>query len=307
MGRRSAVARGLRASWWRLAGAVATVTIISSQTALAALPPEDPSAAADFEPPAGGREEARVGIQGLVYLELGDDGLGVNVFLQVFNLGRATWTPSNVMVELPPGYESFQTEVDPAKPGFDEVVGRGAVFRGSFAPGQHDTQFRFKIPYSTDGSLSFGMTVPPLVARMRVVSDAAAGLQLDVPGLPEPAIDTDRLGRPILFTEREHAQGDPPFDKLTITLRQIPMPMGGSSWLVAAAIAIMLSGVVVAYRMRRDRVASSDLEQARSRLIDEIAILDDARVEGVIGVSGHERMRRLLLEALGRILARAKP
>jgi hypothetical protein len=307
MVRRSPAARARRAFSWRLAGAVATVTIISSQTALAALPPEDPSAAADFEPPAGAREEARVAMLGLVYLELGDDGLGVNVFLQVFNLGRATWTPSNIVVELPPGYESFQTEVDAAKPGFDEVARRGAVFRGSFAPGQHDTQFRFKIPYSTDGSLSFGMTLPPQVARLRVVSDAAAGMQLDVPGLPEPAIDTDRSGRPILFTEREHAQGDAPFDKLTITLRQIPMPMGGGSWLVAAAIAIMLSGVVVAYRMRRDRVASWDLDQARSRLVDEIAVLDDARAKGVIGASGHDRMRRLLLEALGRILARAKP
>jgi hypothetical protein len=306
MVRRSPVAHAHRASWWRLAAAAAAVTIFSSQTALAALPPDDSSAAADFEPPADGRDEVRVAMQALVYLELGDDGLGVTVFLQVYNLGRATWTPSNVMVELPSGYESFQTEVDTAKPGFDEIARRGAVFRGSFAPGQHDTQFRFKIPYSSDGSLSLGMTVPPQVARLRVVSETAAGMQLDVPGLSEPASDTDRLGRPILFAERDRAQGDPPFEKLTITLRRIPMPMGGSSWLVAAAIAIMLSGTVVAYRMRRDRVASSDLEQARSRLVDEIAVLDDARAQGVIGASGHERMRRLLLEALGRILDRAK-
>jgi hypothetical protein len=244
-------------------------------------------------------------MQGLAYLELGDDALIVSIVFQVHNLGNATWKPSNVVVDLPQGYGSLQTEKDESKAGFEEVVGRGVELRGLFAPGQHDAQFRFKIPYSTDASLSFSMTLPPHVVRMRVVSEAAGAMQLDVTGFPEPVRDYDRSGRPVLTADRELARGEPPLEKLTITLSYLPQVTRSGSWFVVIAVAMMLTGVLFAHRMRRDRIAERDLGQAKSRLVDEIVALDDAHARSSIAASGYDRMRRALLDALGHILTRS--
>jgi hypothetical protein len=249
-------------------------------------------------------EDTLIGIQGMVYLELGDDALGTNVFFQVYNLGLATWRPSGVVVDLPNGYASFQSETDGSKPGFDEVVGRGARMRGFFSPGQHDTQFRFQIPYSTDGSLALSLTLPPHVGRLRVLSESAPGLQFGVSGFPDPVIDQDRSGRRVLATDRVLAKGDAPLDRITITIRHVPKSLRGATWLVLVAAMIMISGIVLGYRMRQGRLAADDLAKARSRLAEEITALDDARAQGVIGAGGYDRVRSLLLDALGEIVAR---
>jgi hypothetical protein len=305
--RRDGLPRARRASHWLAAG-VAAVVALSWRIAPAALPPGHPSVAASSTPPSypvtDKLQDAPIAMLGLVYLELADDALSVSVFFQVHNLGLVTWRPSNVVIDLPHDYGSFQTETDESRPGFEELVGRGAVFRGLFPPGQHDTQFRFGIPYSTDGPLSFSMTLPPRVGRLRIVADAAAGMQLSVPGFAEPAFERDRSGRRVLSTERELAPGDSPLERLTITLDHLPGAMLGGSWLAVAAIAIMISGVVLAYRIRRGPREAKDIVHAKSRLVGEIAALDDAHAKGLIGTAGYDRLRRLLLDALGQILAR---
>jgi hypothetical protein len=253
--------------------------------------------------PASNRlDDARIAIQGVVYAELEDEALGVDVFFQVFNLGRVTWRPSNVVVDLPQGFSALQVERDSEKPGFDEVAGIGAKLRGPFPPGQRDAQLRFKIPYSNDGSLSFTIRLPPHVGRLRVVSEAAAGMQLSAAGFPDPVVDRDRSGRRILSTDREVTDGDHALENVTVTLHNVPGSTRASVWLFGTTVAIMLAGIFLASRTRAERDASADLELAKSRLAEEIAALDEALAQGLIGTLGHERIRRLLLNALGQIL-----
>jgi hypothetical protein len=249
-------------------------------------------------------EDVQIGMQGMVYLELGDDALGVSLFLQVFNLGRVTWKPLDFVVDLPEGYASLRTGGDATKPGFDEVDGRGVRMRGPFGPGQHDIDVHFQIPYASDGSSTLSFALPPHVGRLRIVSEAAPGMRLSVPGFPDPELEHDRTGRRVLVTDRELGKGEPPFGHFSITLGGIRSSSRGAPWFFLIAAAIMLVGIVLAYRMHRDRSASSDLVQARSRLVEEIVSLDDAHARGVIGTGAYNRLRHTLLDVLGQLLER---
>jgi hypothetical protein len=247
-------------------------------------------------------EDALIGMQGLFYLELEDDALGVNAIFEVYNIGLVTWQPLDVVLDLPQGYSSFQSDAGPARGGFEELAGRGAELRGSFAPGQQDARFRFRLPYPANGSLNFSMTLPPHIGRLRVMSETAEGLALGVDGLPEPVIDVDDSGRRVLSTERELAKGDPPLTRLAISLDHIPGLSRSAPWSFAMTFAVMLGGLFLAYSLRHSRLARGDLLQARSRLVDEVAVLDEARRRGIIGAEGYDLLRQVLLDALGRIL-----
>jgi hypothetical protein len=247
-------------------------------------------------------EDVQIGMQGMVYLELGDDALGVTLFLQVFNLGRVTWKPLDFVVDLPEGYASLRTGGDAMKPGFDEVDGRGVRMRGLFGPGQHDINVHFELPYAAGGSSILSMTLPPHVGRLRIVSEAAPGMRLSIAGFPDPEIDHDRSGRRILVADREIGKGDAPFGRLSIALSGIPTSSHGAPWFASIAAVIMLAGIVLAYRMHRVRPGSSDLVQARSRIVEEIISLDDVHARGAIGAVAYNRLRHTLLDALGQVL-----
>jgi len=249
-------------------------------------------------------DDTLIGMQGVVYLELGDDALGVSAFFQIFNLGASSWMPSNIVIDLPRGFTSLKVDQAPGKPGFDEIPGLGVRLVGTYAPGQHDTHFRFQMPYSSTGSLAFSISLPPRTGQVRVIAEATPGTKLAVSGFPKPVMDRDPSGRRVLSTDRTLAKGEGPLRTLDIMLTGMPAHARVGWWLLAFAVAILATGIAAAFRMHRTHFSNDDLLQARFLLTGQIIELDDAHDHGMITTAEHDELRRLLLDALGSTLDR---
>ena len=259
-------------------------------------------------------EDAVIGMQGMLYIQLKDDAVAVEELFEIYNLGQTTWVPSNLVVELPHGFKAFQTQEQMSDAGFDEVPGRGARLHGTFAPGQRQAYFRFRVPYDGGDSMNVSTSLPPHVARMKVIAEAAKSMTLDVDGFPPAFADRSQAGQRMLAAERQLKAGDQPMQRLHVRLEHIP-GMGKKAGAVASAAAlIMLAGLYLGFSGRRApqraRVARRELEQdtarARTRLVAEIAALEEARAQGAVGPKTYERLREALLEALGRLLEPGK-
>src|SRR5262249_36201969 len=155
--------------------------------------------------------------QGIVYVELKEDVLQIDELFQVYNLGAVTWVPSDVVVDLPRGFKAFTAQKEMSDTGFDEVDKRGARLRGTFAPGQHEMHFRYQVPYDPQHAVDLSMSLPPRVARMRVITEAAKGMTLEVADFPPPVADHNQRGQRVLITERQMRAGQAPMARLKVT------------------------------------------------------------------------------------------
>src|SRR6185436_11814323 len=99
---------------------------------------------------------------------------------------------------------------------------RGARLKGTFGPGQHEAHFRFQVPYAGDESVAFSSSLPPHVARMRVMAEASKGMTLQVAEFPNAVSDRNNAGQRILVTERQLRAGEAPPSNLRVTLDNIP-------------------------------------------------------------------------------------
>jgi hypothetical protein len=253
-------------------------------------------------------EDALVGMQGVVYLELKDDVVQIDEFFEVFNLGATTWVPSNVVVDLPRGFKAFNAQREMSDVGFDVVAERGAKMRGTFGPGQHQAQFRYQIPYEGGESAKIALSLPPRVIRMRVIAEASKTMTLRVDDFPNAVSDANQRGTRVLLTERQARPGDLPLTRLSITLDNIPTE-GSAKWVtVAITFATLAFGVYVAREQEKTKgatahVGEKDTERARARLVAEIAALDTAAKAGEIGPQAHARIRQALIDSLARVMA----
>jgi hypothetical protein len=222
-------------------------------------------------------EDALLGMQGIVYLELKDDVVQVDEIFEVFNLGTTTWVPANVVVDLPRGFKAFNAQRDMSDVGFDAVPDRGAKMHGTFSPGQHQVQFRYQLPYEGGESANIALSLP-------------------------------QRGTRVLLTERQVRAGDAPLSHVAITLDNIPTE-GSAKWVTVAITAATLAlGIYVAREQElakgaTSRVGEKDTERARDRLVAEIAALDTAAKSGEIGPQAHARIRQALIDSLAHVMA----
>jgi hypothetical protein len=253
-------------------------------------------------------EDALLGMQGVVYLELKDDVVQVDEFFEVFNLGATTWVPSDVVVDLPRGFKAFNAQRTMSDVGFDAVAERGAKMHGTFGPGQHQAQFRYQVPFEGGESAKIALSLPPRVIRMRVIAEASKTMTLRVDDFPNAVSDANQRGTRVLLTERQARPGDLPLTRISITLDNIPTE-GSAKWVTVAITAAMLAfGVYVAREQEKTKGATSragekDTERARARLLAEIAALDTAAKAGEIGPQAHARIRQALIDSLARVMA----
>ena len=253
-------------------------------------------------------EDALVGMQGIVYLELKDDVVQIDELFEVFNLGATTWVPSNVVLELPRGFKAFNAQRDMSDVGFDAVPDRGAKMRGTFGPGQHQIQFRYQIPYEGGDSAKIGLSLPPRLIRMKVIAEASKTMTLRVDDFPSAESAANQRGTRVLLTERQARPGDQPLNRLAITLDNIPTE-GSAKWVTAGITAATLAlGIYLAREQEKTKGSSShvgekDTERARARLVAEIAALDTAAKAGEIGPQAHARIRQALIDSLARVMA----
>ena len=256
--------------------------------------------------------ETMLGMDGIVYMELRDDVIQFDELYRIYNLGAVTWVPTDVVVKLPTGFKGFTAQKEMSDAGWDEAPG-GAKLRGTFGPGQHETHFRYQIPYSGDESVEFSTSLPPHVARMRVMAEASKGMTLQVADFPSSISDRNQSGQRILLTERQLRAGEAPPSQLRVTLDNIPTE-GPAKWVTTGVAAgTVFFGIYLALSQAKTkskgamRPVDQDAERARSRLVAEIALLEKAHAAGEVGPKAYDRIRVVLLDALARLMGTPEP
>ncbi len=246
-----------------------------------------------------------VGLRGFVFVQPRDDLFQVEVLFRVFNMSRTSWLPDNVVMRLPSGFTALDGPKE-GDTGFVEVPGQGARLQGTFAPGQRDVRFSFQLPSRGSESQGFEMSLPPHLAELRVLTEAAAGMTLDVDGFERAQVARGPSGDRVLITRRVMRPGEEPLEHVSLRIGGLPVP-GPTRWgVVAAAAAIALAGLLWAFQHRgkskgRHAVAGEDIDRARALLLDELVALEQAFESGAIGPRTHEQTKRQLLDALARL------
>jgi hypothetical protein len=251
--------------------------------------------------------EASVASRGFIYVETRDDVFQFEVLFRVFNMGGITWVPEGAMLQLPQEFKAFKAGDSGSDVRFEEVAGRGARLAGTFSPGQHNVSFRFQVPREEESHASFRFALPPHVAEIRVIAEAAPSMQLDIDGFERPQTDVNQNGQRVVVTRHVAQRGEPELGSFTVVLSGIPTP-GPGRWvavLIAAALAALGFGVwrgIIAQETQAD-LQERDAERAKQVLLDELVDLTRARRQERIGPSTFENARRALVEALSRIVS----
>ncbi|MEZ4223022.1 MAG: hypothetical protein R3B13_18910 [Polyangiaceae bacterium] len=261
-------------------------------------------------PVASDINEAFVGSRGIVVVQLKDDVFQFEVLFRVFNMGKVTWVPENLTFSLPEGAKGFVAQESMSDTRVQMADDRTAQVVGTFTPGQHDLNFRFQVPNDYDESVNFELGLLPHVAEVRVMADAAKGMNLAVAGF-NPAETTQGMeGQRVLVTARQLRPGEPEMTSVSISLSGVPVP-GPGRWvavgLAAAAALFGLWTTLTAKGAREGGEAGDDLKRARQRLLDELVELERAHRSGDIGPKTYESAKKSLLNALARVEAQARP
>jgi hypothetical protein len=249
---------------------------------------------------------AFLGLRGFVFIQPREDVFQIEMLFRVINLGTVSWLPKDVVLNLPSGFTAVESQSEEGDTRFVEVPGRGARMEGTFAPGQRDVRFSFQVPSRGRTTQSLELTLPPHVAELRVITEAAPGMTLDVDGFERAEAARGPTGDRVLVTRRMMRAGDGQLNDVHIRVGGLPVP-GPARWgVVAAAAVIALSGLAWAFRHRgkskgRHAVAGEDLDRARALLLDELVAVERALESGAIGPRTHEQTRRQLLDALARL------
>ena len=149
------------------------------------------------------------------------------------------------------------------------------------------------------------LPIPWTTIGYRVVTDAAQGMSLDVPGFPEPQLHRDR-GRSFFVTESQRRIGEPPLRSITIKLKGLPGP-GPARW-IALALALAALGLFAFLAFRpseavREAEARGDLDE-REAILAEVLTLERERLAGEVGERYHRERKAQLLDALAAVLRR---
>jgi hypothetical protein len=242
-------------------------------------------------------QAALVVMQGVVFVEVKDDRIQIEEAFTVFNIGKIAWVADGVLIRLPEGFTALSAQQTMSDQGLDAVDKQGGRIRGTFAPGRHELQFRWQLPYSGDRLVDFEVGLPPHVAVMRVIAGAAHGSKLRVAGFPDAERKADAQGQRLLVTEKQ-VRRDEPLTSLHVTLEGLPTP--GPARIVATSLAGLM--VVLGFSLalggtaRPSRGASE--KARRLQFLAELADLERARRAGDVGPKTYRRARRAIIDAI---------
>lgn len=251
-------------------------------------------------------ENAPVGMQAIVYLQLREDSISVEHLFSVYNLGGVAWVP-NVTITLPEGFKAFNKQDDAADVRVEEIAGKGAALRGTVGPGRHDVTFRYQVPLKNEEKQTLRIGLPPRVAQGRVMVEVSKTMGVEVTGFPAAQKSQNREGKRLLITDQQAARSEGGLRSFEITLTGLPTP-GPGRWIavILAALALIGGG---AYMLQTKDItalpddARDDLLDAREALLREIVDLERAHRRGDVGPKTYARVRGALLDSLARIIA----
>ena len=253
-------------------------------------------------------EDAPVGAIVYVYVETRDDVFQFEVLCRYGNRGNVTWVPDGARMSLPAGFKAFKAGEAMTDVRFEEEPGKGAKLVGTLSPGQHQASFRFQLKREGESQAAFNFGLPPHVGEARFIAEAAPTMEIDVEGFEKPQTDVNaQSGQRMLVTRRVAQRGTQGLGGFTAQLSGIPAP-GMGRW-IAALIAAAMAGLgIAAYRGKIGSETQADLEErdaerAKQMLLDELVVLTRAKRDERIGPSTFETARRVLVEALTRIVS----
>jgi hypothetical protein len=241
--------------------------------------------------------------QAFLGVELRDDRLQVEEELTVFNLGRTAWLPDEVSMPLPTGFTGFSAQASMSDQGVDDING-AAKLHGTFSPGQHVVEFRWQLPWGGEKDVDFEVGLPPHTAIARVIMPVSGQVKLLVGDFPPTETLRDSKGQAFLVTERRLRPDDTRLHSVRVGVHELPTP--GPGRLVATTLASLAVGLglLIGFVRRKRSVASSEFDdEARTSILEELAMLERARAEGGVGTHTYERARRELIDALAFLLA----
>lgn len=260
-------------------------------------------------PVTGDIRRAMVGMRSFVMVEPRDDVFQFEVLYRIFNVGGVTWVPDDLVIDLPQGWKGFKAQESMGDTRAVAEGDRGARLLGTYGPGQHDVVFRFQVPNPHDETVSLEMALPPHVAEVQVMAEAAKGMGLEVSGMTPARPSVREDGRRLLVTGRQLKPGEPELKDLSIRLTGIPTP-GPARW-YAAGVALALGALGLFIGLSGSKAASTadtlppeDVARAKKLLLDELVALEEARAADRIGPKTYESARRTLFDALTRLEAR---
>ena len=256
-------------------------------------------------------ERAAFGMRGYLYVETRDDVFQCEALFRVFNVGRVTWVPKDVVIQLPKGFKAFKAQEGMTDVAFEQVEGVGARLKGTFSPGQAEASFRFQLPKSNEDSLTFRMSVPPHVAEMRVIAEASSTMNLAVDDFQPPVATANQNGQRVLVSVKQLQDRNEEIKDFTATLSGIPTP-GPGRWFAIAIAGMLAIGGVFAARGAFDDAAGArdvtgDKKRARELLLRELMALEAARREERIGPRSYQQSRVALIDAIARLGLPASP
>jgi hypothetical protein len=246
---------------------------------------------------------AMVGMRAIFVIEPRDDVFQFQAMFRVFNLGRVTWVPDDVTIELPRGWKAFNAAESPTDARF-VAEGDRLRLRGTFGPGEADVSFSFQVPNDHDESVDFRLSLPPHTAEVRVIAEAARGMGLEVLGFDPAQPSGSGAGQRVLVTGKRVRPGEQQLSDVTIRLTGVPTP-GPGRWiaLLLAALAAA-AGLGIALGPTKEpgaRLPDADLAQAREVLLAELVALEKARQSDQVGPRTYESARQALIDALARM------
>jgi hypothetical protein len=249
-------------------------------------------------------EDARVGMQSMILVNLREDALVFDQLYRIYNLGPIAWQADQELT-LPPGWKGFVAQDNPSTV---QMVGteKGAALRGTVRPGITELTFRFQVPLEGTETQEVTMPMLPRVASTRIIAEASKAMGLEADGFRAAERSKNREGKGILTTDRSAQPGELGIGAFTIRVKGLPTTAWGA-W-ISLGLAVLAAGSALTYawqrRGKRDVTAESyqDLVEAREALIAELAELERAKQRGDVGPRSYDRLRAAMLDALGRIL-----
>jgi hypothetical protein len=246
---------------------------------------------------------AKVVAQAIVYTEVKDDRIQVQQIYRIFNFGKTAWVPKELVLRLPETFTGFASQQGMTDVGVDAVPKQGARLRGTFAPGQHELEFRWQLPYAGEADVAFDVGLVPNVAAARVIAPASRDMKLEVEGFPSPRSTSDGQGQRALVTERQLSREEPPMKSVSVTIKGLPTE--GPGKLIATFLAA--GGLGIGLVLGAQRPSKKDRTNERARLLAELTDLERAHLEGQVGPKTYAAARRDLLDALARTFAIEAP
>lgn len=248
-------------------------------------------------------QQALIVAEATVACEVREDRIQIEQALTIYNLGRTAWVPDDVRMKLPAGFTAFNAQASMSDQGVDEVDGSGRL-RGTFAPGRHSVEFRWQVPWSGEKDVDFDVALPPHVAIARVMMPATSDIKLVAEGFPPTEVRHDQQGQSFLVTERRLRPEDPKLTSVSLGIHDLPTPGPGrllATLLAACGVGV---GLVLAMSARGGTSAGSQSKSSRTSILEELAELERGRETGEVGPKTYERVRRELIDALARTLAK---